>query len=206
MDYIQTNLADNEQIISEIKHSKWAVLSIIFWGMVITAIGIGISYAIKVVTYFLQNNGMPQEIANVLGIVQTVIFILAWLIGFLCIISGIIELKNTRLVVTNKRLLGSIGFISKHNIDIMLSKIDTVNSTNSVLGAIFHYGSIEVISAGSAKLVEGVDKNMSFDGIENTVEFKKAVLEAIDKVKEEERRAQAEEQAKALKEAMNNNG
>ena len=110
-----------------------------------------------------------------------------------------------QLIVTNKRLLGRSGLIAKKVTDMPLMKLDNIQVKNGFFGAIFHYGNLEIISAGSQRVVGGKTvNNLKYPYVKNTEEFRRAVLAAIDRAKEEERWAQAEAQAAALRRMQEN--
>lgn len=214
MGYIENNLGKDEKVLACVKHT-WAGLigSVIANAIIVTIFCLLIYFVTTWLPIFLIGlsggsidsvEGMKEmyDLYDILMAVRGV------LIGFIIAIACIkvlftaISIRCNKLIVTNKRLFGRKGVISRSIIDIVLLKLDTINSHNGILGAIFHYGTLEVVSAGSQKVVGGQSINMTFPYVKNTEEFRRAVLDAIDTAKEADRQAQAEAQAAALKRAQ----
>lgn len=205
MGYVENNLGRGEKVLARAKHS-WAA----FWGallvdfivvlIVCLAIHFGTTWLPTVLANALgaslENSSSTKEmqtVYDILMICRGISITVVVLSAFLHLIKVIVVISRNQLVVTNKRLLGRSGFIAKQTVDIILLKLDTINCTNGFMGAIFRYGSLKVVSAGSQV------SNIVFPYIKNTEEFRRAVLTAIDRAKEEERQAQAEAQANAMK-------
>lgn len=192
MDYIESNLAKDEEVVERIRHS-WAGLVPVG----LRAIGL---LCIGIVCFFVAPTiEMPDDIGvvlfNLLGAFAILIALYVFLMGY-------IEIKFAQLVVTNKRIFGRRGLIIKHTTDIMISKVDTLNVSNGFFGALFHYGSIQIVSAATGSTLAFVESTtLKYLFVSNTAQFRTAVLDTIEKSREEEREAQA----RALTDAMKNN-
>ncbi len=195
MGYVENSLSSDEIIMAKIKHSWAGLICAIF--KCLTSILFGI--VLIVLSSFLKNKFDGEVFDLIKNILLIIIGTASVIIAILIFIRDFMEIKFAQLVVTNKRLLGRRGFISKQTMDILLSKIDTINVDNGFLGAIFHYGEIQVISSGMIALSEEKREAYKYRFISNTNEFKRAVLQAIEKVKEEERLAQAQTLSQAIK-------
>jgi uncharacterized membrane protein YdbT with pleckstrin-like domain len=102
----------------------------------------------------------------VLGLILLPVFgigLLFWLMAY-------ISYKSTELAVTNKRTVAKFGFISRHTIEMNLSKIETIQVKQSLLGRIFDYGSLIIAGAGIPQ--------EPIPGISQPLEFRRVVLEA----------------------------
>ena len=197
MEYVGMSLGKDEKIIASIKHSWAGLVSSFICFAVFIAIGVVLCFPNQIFKpiFGAGEEDIPQNILILFyGIAAFCIF---W--GSFIFVSQFVEIKCARLVVTNKRLLGRRGFIRKNMTDILLSKVDTLNVTYGLFGTIFHYGAIEVVSAASATTSAAKRGMLRYSFISNTTEFRKAVLDAIDKVKEEERAAQTKSFSQALK-------
>ena len=84
--------------------------------------------------------------------------IAAWLIRWL-----------SEFVITNRRIVIKTGFISRSTFEMNLTKIETVNVDQSVMGRILNYGSITIIGTGGTKEI--------FHNIARPMEFRKAFQE-----------------------------
>lgn len=194
MGYIEDNLSKDEQIMGKIKHS---------WAGMVSAVLRMLALCILAVVMFKMKAIMVKFGLDVSGIdtMFTISYVFGAFFLFLALLVFLMlffEIKSAQLVVTDKRIFGRRGFISKHTTDILLSKVDTINISNGFLGAIFGYGTVEIVSAASGRMTRVERATLRYEFVSNTSEFRKAVLETIDRVKKEEQEAQA----KSLREAM----
>ncbi len=207
MGYVESNLGKDEKILARITHSKAALISAIVAVGICLAVGLGLWYGVGAILARIEENDKAAEetidlLVQIFGVLQIVFLIIPLLVGVALFLHSTIAITCNQLVVTNKRLVGRKGLISKDLIDILLLKLDNVRVKNNMFGALFHYGTLEVVSAGSQQIVNGRTANLEFPYVKNTEEFRKAVLAAVDKAKEEDREAQAKAQAAALKRAQ----
>lgn len=197
MGYIEDNLSKDEKIMARIKHS-WA-------GMFSEVLRFLVLLACSILIINLKNIAEKLTGVNLEDLLLTVLCgtfgALVLFVALYVLLFAIFEIKSAQLVVTNKRIFGRRGFISKYTTDVMLSKVDTVNVSNGFFGAIFRYGTIEIVSGATGGLTKVQRATLRYGFISNTDEFRKAVLDTIDRVKKEEQEAQA----KSLSEAMRNN-
>lgn len=209
MGYVESNLGRDEKILARVTHSKTALVSAIVAVSICLAVALGLWYGVGAILAKIEGNTQAEEetidlLLQIFSVIQIVLLIIPLLIGVALFLRAAIAIACNQLVVTNKRLVGKKGLISKNLIDILLLKLDNIRVKNSMFGALFHYGTLEVVSAGSQQIVNGRTVNLEFPYVKNTEEFRRAVLAAIDKAKDEDREAQAEAQAVALKRAREN--
>jgi uncharacterized membrane protein YdbT with pleckstrin-like domain len=57
----------------------------------------------------------------------------------------------SEFVITNRRIVIKEGFIARRTFEMNLSKIETVNVDQTVMGRILNYGSITIIGTGGTK-------------------------------------------------------
>lgn len=75
------------------------------------------------------------------------VWYLIW--SFLIIgIPGLLRLMGTEMGVTSKRVVYKTGIIGRKTNEILLSKIETVEMNQSILGRIFGYGDVKVTGTG----------------------------------------------------------
>ena len=77
--------------------------------------------------------------------------------------------KFSEFGITNKRLIIKTGIFSRKTLELNLSKIESVNVNQSILGRILGYGSLGVIGTG------GTSEN--FLSIKNPLEFRRKFQE-----------------------------
>jgi uncharacterized membrane protein YdbT with pleckstrin-like domain len=100
-----------------------------------------------------------------------------WILYFNHLIPSIITLgiypfmisKFSEFGITNKRLIIKTGILSRKTLELNLSKIESVNVNQSILGRILGYGNIGVIGTGGTKEY--------FVSIKNPLEFRRKFQE-----------------------------
>ena len=88
---------------------------------------------------------------------------------FTLTIAPLIQRAVSEFVITNRRIIIKTGFIARSTFEMNLSKIETVNVDQSVMGRILNYGIITIIGTGGTKEV--------FHNIAKPLEFRKAFQE-----------------------------
>lgn len=119
-------------------------------------------------------------------------FFLCWLL-FIPTIKAIkktIVFRKMELALTNQRLVGRTGVVSREVMDVKLDKVSTVRIKESFWGRIFKFADIVVSTGG---------EDMEFLGIKNANVFKNKVMNAI----EEYENYKINKQAQALAGAIN---
>jgi uncharacterized membrane protein YdbT with pleckstrin-like domain len=66
-------------------------------------------------------------------------------------ILPIIKQITSEFVITNKRIIIKTGFISRKTLEMNLSKIESVNVDQGILGRILGYGTITIIGTGGTR-------------------------------------------------------
>ena len=84
-------------------------------------------------------------------------------------IAPFIRKNTSEFAITTKRVIIKVGFISRRTLEMNLSKIETVNVDQSIMGRILNYGSITIIGTGGTKEV--------FNDIASPMQFRKAFQE-----------------------------
>jgi uncharacterized membrane protein YdbT with pleckstrin-like domain len=68
-------------------------------------------------------------------------------------IVPIINKYTDEFAITNKRIIVKTGLISRRTLEMNLSKIESVNVDQGILGRILGYGTIRIIGTGGTKEV-----------------------------------------------------
>jgi len=66
-------------------------------------------------------------------------------------IAPFIRKATSEFAITTKRVIIKVGFISRRTLEMNLSKIETVNVDQSIMGRILNYGSITIIGTAAPK-------------------------------------------------------
>ena len=88
---------------------------------------------------------------------------------FTLFLAPVIDRWQAEFVITNRRIIIKTGFISRKTVEMNLSKIESVNVDQSVVGRILRYGSITIIGTGGTR--------ETFHNISRPIEFRKAFQE-----------------------------
>jgi uncharacterized membrane protein YdbT with pleckstrin-like domain len=79
--------------------------------------------------------------------------------------------QNHQYIVTSRRVMQISGVFTKEVVDSLLEKVNDLKTDQSLLGRIFGYGDMEILTASEA----GVN---DFRRIAHPLEFKRAILDA----------------------------
>ena len=98
-------------------------------------------------------------------------------IAILLLVIKIFKNYNTRLFITNKKLCGEVGILSKISMVAPLNKINNITVKQSLLGRVFNYGAITANTSSGTFL---------YNSITNPKEFRKILMETIETFNESE--------------------
>lgn len=90
-------------------------------------------------------------------------------LGLLFLIPAAITYFTTELAITNKRVIAKFGLIRRDTIEMNITKIESIQIEQGVLGRIFNYGSIVIAGAG--------DPKAPILGISDPLKFRKVFFE-----------------------------
>lgn len=93
------------------------------------------------------------------------------LIPFFELIRQFLDWLNERYIITNRRVMEIRGIINKHIRDSALEKVNDVDMTQSFVGRLLGYGTVQIITGSD------IGVNM-FRRISNPVRFKREMLNA----------------------------
>jgi len=97
------------------------------------------------------------------------------ILPLLSILRDFIIWGNHQYIVTNHRVIQTIGVIGKSITDSSLEKVNDVKMTQSMLGRLFNYADIEILTASEV----GVNR---FSRLGNPIQFKTAMLNAKERL------------------------
>ena len=84
-------------------------------------------------------------------------------------IAPMIDKYSDEFAITNRRVIIKTGLISRKTFEMNLSKIESVNIDQTILGRIFGYGTILIVGSGGTREI--------FPKIKNPLEFRKKFQE-----------------------------
>lgn len=167
MAYVDELLGRGESILYIARQHIFVLISRIFTELVL----IGLLVAAGVVA-----NAAFTNTTVTIGPLQPgqLILLITLVISAGLLISGLIDYlrwNNEQYIITDRRVIQVRGVLNKEVIDSSLEKINDVELSQSWLGRIFDYGTIEVLTASES----GVN---AMDRIGHPLDFKRAMLEA----------------------------
>jgi uncharacterized membrane protein YdbT with pleckstrin-like domain len=83
--------------------------------------------------------------------------------------------SNRQYVVTNRRVMSLSGVFTKEVIDSLLEKVNDLKTDQTLLGRVFGYGDIEILTASEA----GIN---AIRHISRPLEFKRLILDAKERL------------------------
>lgn len=101
-----------------------------------------------------------------------------------------INFFTTKLAVTNKNVIGKVGFIKKAACNIPLNKVNGVTINQGIFGKVFGYGTITITS---------MSDTFRFPYISKADKLKKTILNQMEIFEDEKIKKQAAEMANAIR-------
>jgi len=102
-----------------------------------------------------------------------VVLLPAFGLGLVFLAIAYVRYKSVELAVTTKRIIVKHGFIRRQTIEINLSKAESIQVDQGVLGRMFNFGTLVVSGTGTS--------HAPLTGIADPMAFRKAFIEAQDR-------------------------
>lgn len=87
-------------------------------------------------------------------------------------IQALIVLRTTEFAVTNRRVIAKTGFIRRHTLEMLLSKVESVAIQQNILGRMLNFGTVTITGTGGTK--------ESFRAIVEPIEVRKKINQIIE--------------------------
>jgi uncharacterized membrane protein YdbT with pleckstrin-like domain len=84
-------------------------------------------------------------------------------------ILPILDKWTSEYAITNKRVIIKVGLIRRRTIEMNISKIESINVDQTILGRILGYGDIAIVGTGGTK--------ETFDTVSSPIQFRKKFQE-----------------------------
>lgn len=168
MSYVESLLGRGEQILYVARQHIFVLIMNILTELTL----IGILVAAGVASNLAFRNNSTAMIGGIS--ISDLILLICLVISIIVLISGFLDFlrwNSEQIVITDRRVLQIRGVFNKRVIDSSLGKINDIELRQSIIGRIFNFGTIEILTASGA---EGANVM----GIEAPLEFKRALLEA----------------------------
>ncbi len=141
--YVEQNLGSNERLVLKAK---------LHWGMFvgpIVNIFLGIVLiALSPIGGQMVGDAGPGIAANVSLFCLACIALPVLLFGLLSLVGTAIAYVTTEFAVTNQRIIGKVGIVSRHSLELLLNKVETIEVAQPFWGRLLNYGTIVVAGGG----------------------------------------------------------
>jgi len=117
---------------------------------------------------YINNNLIRGEVVEYETTYHWIIFV-SFRALFTLFIAPLIDKWTDEFGITNKRVIIKTGLISRKTVELNLSKIESVNVNQSILGRIFGYGNLQIVGTGGTKEI--------FANIQSPLTFRKRFQE-----------------------------
>jgi membrane protein YdbS with pleckstrin-like domain len=97
-------------------------------------------------------------------------------VGLIFWLWAVIRYMTTELAFTNKRVIAKFGFISRKTIEMNLTKVESVQVNQGIIGRIFNFGTLIISGAGNPQA--------PIPGISSPMTFRRSFMEYQDKVRQ----------------------
>ncbi|MCX7858954.1 MAG: PH domain-containing protein [Chloroflexus sp.] len=169
MNYVESLLGRGEQILYIARQHIYVLIVNILAELTLIAILVAAGVASNMA---FRNN--PTAMIGGISI-SNLILLICIVISVIVLISGFIDFlrwNSEQIIITDRRVLQVRGVFNKRVIDSSLEKINDIELRQSILGRIFNFGTIEILTASGSEGANVMDR------IEAPVEFKRVLLEA----------------------------
>jgi uncharacterized membrane protein YdbT with pleckstrin-like domain len=100
------------------------------------------------------------------------ILLLPIVVGLVLLVWAWIRYATTELAVTNKRVIAKTGLIRRKTVELFISKVESVQVDQGVLGRIFDFGTVTLTGTGV--------QSAPFKSIADPLQFRKLFMTAAD--------------------------
>ena len=135
MSYVEKNLLPGEQVVYR-TGLHWVVLlaPILF-------LGLAAAFALWSVIRPTDDASGPLRVFGVavLGV------------GLIVLLVKLVYYRSAEFAVTSKRVMLKVGWMRRHSLELILSKVEAISVDQDVRGRVFGYGTITVTGTGGTK-------------------------------------------------------
>lgn len=167
MAYIDNKLGSGEKVVYTAHQHPFVVIRAAAGSIFMFILGI----ILLVVGLVVLKPTGDTDFLKTVQLVLTLAGIVAMVVGFF---GGLIQYLlyiNEQFIITNERVIQVEGIFNKRELDSSLSKVNDVQSLQTVFGRLFNYGTINIVTGNEA----GINR---LDFLASPFEFKKRMLDA----------------------------
>ncbi len=165
MSYVERNLVAGETVIYQTRLHWIVMIGHIIVGCLLLALpGVILLY------YALTQHGTENANSHLMEIGGAALLIA----GIVAILVGMVRRNATEMAVTNRRVVIKTGLVSRKTIEMLLSKVESIEVNETAFGRMLGYGAIVVIGTGGTP--------EPFQKVAHPLEFRSEVQQQIEKL------------------------
>ena len=165
MSYVEKNLVPGETVIYETR-LHWIVML----GHIIVGCFLLVLPGVILLYYALTQKGMEGTNLRLMEGGGAALIVC----GIVVILVGMVRRNATEMAVTNRRVVIKTGLASRKTIEMMLSKVESIEVSETAFGRMLGYGTIVVIGTGGTP--------EPFQKVAHPLEFRSQVQQQIEKL------------------------
>ena len=162
MRYVDRNLNPGETIVYETRLHWIVMLRSIVQAVIAVLIAGGVLY------YALTATGISDDQLHMMEGAAAILVVLA----IILLIAGATRRNATEMAVTNHRVIIKVGLVGRRTIEMLLTKIESIEVKETAAGRMLGYGTVVVIGTGGTP--------EPFDNVAHPVEIRSIVQQQIE--------------------------
>ena len=171
MSYVDSLLGSHETVLRRVQRHPLVLARAVVEATVLTTLGVGLALGLGAILPAISP--LPAAVAWGLLIAAVAPFVAAIVV----LTNEWLRWRSDLVVLTDHRLLSATGILNKSTFDSSLSKINDMRLEVSLLGRIFGYGHLTVLTAAE---IDTNDQHMEM--LRDAADLKRELLEAKDRL------------------------
>jgi uncharacterized membrane protein YdbT with pleckstrin-like domain len=165
MSYVESHLVPDETVIYQTRLHWIVMLGRIVLGCLLFGLpGAFLLY------YAFNQTGIESKTLHIMEAGGVALLVC----GVVVILMGMVRRNATEIALTNRRVVIKTGLVGRKTIELMLSKVESIEVSETVLGRMLGYGTIVVVGTGGTP--------EPFDQVAHPLEFRSRVQQQIEKL------------------------
>ncbi len=141
MSYVEDNLMPNEKVLFSARIHPAVFLPAV------------VSFIASIVFAFIASGPTRQQDPS--GLSPAEIFLCMTGIFFFYSLwlglQAVVLISTTEFAVTNQRVIAKTGFIRRHTLEMLLSKVESVSVRQNILGRLLNFGTLTITGTGGTQ-------------------------------------------------------
>lgn len=162
MRYVDRNLNPGETVVYQTRLHWIVMLRSIVQAVIAILLAAGVLY------YAFTTTAIPDNQRHLMEGAAAVLVLLA----IILLIAGATRRNATEMAVTNHRVIIKVGLVGRRTIEMLLSKIESIEVKETAVGRMLGYGTIVVIGTGGTP--------EPFHQVAHPLEFRSMVQQQIE--------------------------